>query len=203
MEGETSGAKDSNGNETPSEQLCPASVTLPTQNIQQVIPHATTIEQAGVTSDNPFSVLEDLEEEVPHINVCTESPNPVINTEQQPRDKASLEPEVPRFENQNTACMEEEVQQDETAIIPALAQLYPTQPSDQFQRVAEQLQYEHLSAPSPTNLLLLQNGDTEPEEENDIEENQALVTYGSNTEIICKSKKPIPPLTMLTRSKTQ
>ncbi|KAF5194193.1 hypothetical protein FRX31_016222 [Thalictrum thalictroides] len=60
MEGETSGAKDSNGNEIPSPQLHPASDTLLTQSIQQVITHATTTEQAGVTSDNPFSVLEDL-----------------------------------------------------------------------------------------------------------------------------------------------
>ncbi|KAF5202245.1 hypothetical protein FRX31_008168 [Thalictrum thalictroides] len=202
MEGEASGAKDSNGNEIPS-QLQPVTDSLPTQNIHQAKSHVTFTEQAGVTSDNPFSVLEDLEEEDPPINGCTENPNPSINEYQQSRDKAPLEPILKGSESQNTTCIEEEVHKNEAAIIPALAQLYPSQPSDQFQGVTEQLQYKHLSGQIPTNLLLLQNDDTDPEEENDIEENQALVTYGSDTEITCKPKKPIPPLTMLTRSKTQ
>ncbi|KAF5200963.1 hypothetical protein FRX31_009451 [Thalictrum thalictroides] len=210
MEGETSGAKESNGNETSSQQLQPVSATLHTQNIQQVKPasstqltHAAIPEQAGVTSDNPFSVLEDFEEEVPHIDNCTKNPNSVNNEQHQTRDKAPLEPEISRLEEQNAIYTEQEVKKDESAIIPALTQLYPSQSSDQFQGITEQLQYEHLSVQNPTNLLLLKNDDTEPEEENDIEGNQTLVTYVSDTEIICKSKKSIPTLTMLTRSKTQ
>ncbi|KAF5191180.1 hypothetical protein FRX31_019233, partial [Thalictrum thalictroides] len=159
--------------------------------------HAAIPEQ-GVTSDNPFSVLEDLEEEVPHTDSCTVIPNIVINEQHQTSDKAPLEPGISRLEEQNAIYIEEEGHKDEVAIIPALAQLYPTQPSDQFQGIAEQLQNELLSIHDPTNLLLLKYDDTEPEEENDTEVNQALVTYGSDTEIICKTKKSIPPLTMLT-----
>ncbi|KAF5205973.1 hypothetical protein FRX31_004439 [Thalictrum thalictroides] len=192
QEGETSGAKDCNGNEI---QIAPA--TLPPQNTQQVQPasstqppHESAPPQAGVTSGNPFSVLEDLEEDTVHISASNDQLPARENT-------SLLEPGISRLDGQFTTCIEEEAKKDETAFIPALAQLYPPEPSDQFQGIAEHLQYE-LSVKAP---LLLTNGDTDPEEEKDIEENQALVAYGSDSEVICKSKKSHPPLTMITRMK--
>ncbi|KAF5201192.1 hypothetical protein FRX31_009222 [Thalictrum thalictroides] len=203
QEGETSGAKDSNGKEI---QIEPAA--LATQTTQQVIParstqviHETGTTQAGVTSENPFSVLGDLEEDTTYIDTHTENTNSASKDQLNTRDNASfLEPGTSSFERQDTTCTEEEARKDEAAIIPALAQLYPPEPSDQFQGIAEQLQYD-LPAVKPP--LLLTNDDTDQEEENDIEGNQALVSYGSDSEVMCKSKKSYPPLTMLTRSKTQ
>ncbi|KAF5207311.1 zinc ion binding / nucleic acid binding protein [Thalictrum thalictroides] len=204
QEGETSGAKDSNGNEI---QTAPAD--LPTQTIQQVKPasssqlnHESAPVQAGVTSENLFSILEDLEEDISHIDSYTENPNSAFKDQHHTKDNAPfLEPGISRLEEQYTTCIEEEAKKDGAVIIPALAQLYPPEPSDQFQGIAEHLQYELSTVKSP---LLLTNDDTEPEKENDIDGNQALVTYGSDTEVMCKSKKSYPPLTMLiTRSKTQ
>ncbi|KAF5201046.1 hypothetical protein FRX31_009367, partial [Thalictrum thalictroides] len=181
-EGETSGAKDSNGNEI---QIAPAE--LPTQTIQQVQPassthflHESAPPQAGVTSENPFSVLEDLEEDTVHIDTHMGNINSASKDQLHARDNASLlEPGISRLDGQYTTCIEEEAKKDETAFIPALAQLYPPEPSDQFQGIAEHLQYELSTVKAP---LLLTNGDTDPEEENDIEENQALVAYGSDSE---------------------
>ncbi|KAF5183691.1 hypothetical protein FRX31_026722, partial [Thalictrum thalictroides] len=127
-----------------------------------------------------FSVLEDMEEDISHIDSYTENPISAINDQHQTRDKAHfLEPGTSRLEEQYTTGIEEEAKKDDAVIIPALAQLYPPQPSDQFQGIAEHLQYEFSTVQS---LLLLTNDDTEPEEENDLERNQALVTYGSDTE---------------------
>ncbi|KAF5189405.1 hypothetical protein FRX31_021008, partial [Thalictrum thalictroides] len=210
QEGETSGEKDSSGNEIHPQQMPQTSAELETQTIKQREPantirlnqtaahvQAVTPVPAGVTSDNPFAVLEDLEEDITHISIPTENPG---TNDHQTRDKAPVvEPDI-SMEEQIPACTEEDANKEAAAIIPALAQLYPPHPSDQFQGIADQLLLNPFTAQSP---LLLTNEDTELEEEKEIDENQAMVTYGSDTEIICKNKKPTPPLTMLTRSKTQ
>ncbi|KAF5184127.1 hypothetical protein FRX31_026286, partial [Thalictrum thalictroides] len=177
------------------QQMEPASTTSLNHAVTPV--QAATPVQAGVTSENPFSVLEDLEEDISHIDIHTENPG---TNDHQTRDKAPVvEPEI-SMEEQIPACTEEDANKEAAAIIPALAQLYPPHPSDQFQGIADHLLFDPSTAQPP---LLLTNDDTELDEENEIEENQAMVTYGSDIELICKSKKPIPPITMLTRSKTQ
>ncbi|KAF5196435.1 hypothetical protein FRX31_013978 [Thalictrum thalictroides] len=203
QEGETSGAKDSNGHEISSIQLQHETADLQTEPAGSAQPkHADAPAQAGLTSANPFSVLEDMGEDTTHTDSYSEHPSrSTINDQHHTRNKAPLlEPGTSRLEEQCTAGMEEEAKTDEAVTIPALAQLYPPQPSDQFQGIVELLQHEISTVQPP---LLLTNDDTEPEEENDLGRSQALVTYGSDTEVICKSRKSYPPLTMLTRSKTQ
>ncbi|KAF5205514.1 hypothetical protein FRX31_004899, partial [Thalictrum thalictroides] len=110
--------------------------------------HAVNPVQAGVTSDNPFSVLEDLEEDISHIDIHTEKPD--INDQHQTRDKAPvLEPDISILEEQLPTCTEEEAKKEVAAIIPALAQLYPPHPSDQFQGIADHFLFDPSTAQPP------------------------------------------------------
>ncbi|KAF5194930.1 hypothetical protein FRX31_015481 [Thalictrum thalictroides] len=84
------------------------------------------------------------------------------------------------------------------ANIPALAQVPHSQVTDL------ELQLHDNVFIFPTNpTLQITSGESEGEEEENHDDQHAMVTYGSDSEVIVKSKKKVPPLSILTRTRTQ
>ncbi|KAF5202990.1 hypothetical protein FRX31_007421 [Thalictrum thalictroides] len=210
-EGEgTSGTKDSLGREIPSPAIHNDNQVPSPEKNHASEPANNKVSNLPVTTSNTFAVLESYEDQLPlhgqehNTTLTTISPGyESFMTEESPQirveDTGNLVHKESINEGVASPARSSESRFQEVpppALIPALAQVSHSQVMDM------QLQMHDNVFLFPPNPPLLTYGGPDGEEEESYNNRHAVVTYGSDSEVIVKAKKAVPPLSILTSCST-
>ncbi|KAF5191559.1 hypothetical protein FRX31_018852 [Thalictrum thalictroides] len=206
----TSGTKDSLGREIQTPAIHPDN-QVPSPEMDHVTEPANNNEVSNlpVTTSNSFAALE-ANDDYPSGQEQNTTPTAFSPDSETFREE---EPTHARYEDTDILVQKESTnegvaspvnstdspaQEDSPpAHIPSLAQVSHSQVMDM------QLQMHDNGFLFPPNPPLLTYGGPDEEVEESYDNQHTVVTYGSDSEVIVKAKKTVPPLSILTRSKTQ